>query len=443
MRFVGATVVAVLSSVSLVESQQVVFASAGQDLQPLVDAAAPGDTIYVPAGQYPPFAIDKGVQVIGAGSSTTFVSASASCDGDSFVGKVLDVDSVPAGETCLVSGFTFEFEQVVGALGQCTPGPSTAVVVENVGGVVVLDDVVVRSEGETLRVRSVSILVTEECQFTADTKPGLGANLATSNAVVSIERSEAWLQRTVIDTRLVPPLAASGVLPRGLEAVDARLYLADTRVLGGGAYLGGSASCTGPVGLPGSTGIELLGACELRVVGLDAEIRGGAAAGDLSCPAAGGIGIQSTTSSLIELDIQSRIAGGFGAPSDIQSPAVLGGPYLTLLQPRPVLIADFTPTGVFVSSRASAASAVVVTYSSGLGPVTALPAFDGASLLDLTRLQFLTVLTLGPEGTGSTLLPPLPAPPSLLGLTVFLQGLEFTVGGERQLTNVAVLPVRP
>jgi hypothetical protein len=416
-----------------------------QTIQAAVDAAAPGDRIFVAAGLYnEQLLIQKGVELIGAGSGSTTVRTNF---GFPFLPAkpALWVRQLPADQRLRVCDLGF-----TGAAGGTTVSAWSPVVrlEQNLG----------RLELSALRIdlgnlppspanQPAGVLEIFDCnQVIADqirvlANPELYTASATANllnglAGARILRSNVWISSSEFQGqggRALFPFqsAVNGNGGAGLASVDSELDLARTIARGGkGASLP-------PVQLPafGGAGLDASGST-LRIAGGTDNQFLGAPAVDLSAQGslvgAAGAGLRLANLSSAELASDVLTQGGAGAPTVSAGPNIAVDPsssFVTLGRRLPSLA--FVPTSpllgqlVAVQYEGEPASVHLRALWISSGPALPIPGIGGTLLLDLATLLIVETTLLDANGQ-STTQTTLSSNPGLQGLGVVEQNLQAT-----------------
>ncbi|HKX45400.1 MAG TPA: hypothetical protein VJP77_01745, partial [Planctomycetota bacterium] len=170
------------------------------EIQAAIDAAPPGATVLVAAGQYVPFVLRKPLTILGEGSGVVQV-------GDWFAGAFGGslVEQIPAGASARLSGLRFETRQCFPPFDPCTVDDQPTLRVERSAGVVLLHDLVVEWS-------ELAVLVPESS--------GNAALRVVDASLVLVDRSQ---------------LGSDHALPAatGLVATDSTVWVADSALHGG------------------------------------------------------------------------------------------------------------------------------------------------------------------------------------------------------------------
>ena len=356
------------------------------EIQPAVDAAAPGDRILVRAGSYAGFRLGKGLAI----EAATLVTVDS-----------VHIADLPAAQWARVSGL---------ASGGTVPGLPASVAVQRCAGPVLLADLTL---GQGLRVESSSaVLLT---RATLDGAPAVWSSF-TGFPALDARQSRVVVQDATL--RGGNGLAGSPVqspTPGGaaLASTDSALLVAHSVLQGG---LGGFPFQLGP-GAPGGAALLARGS-GARLVMAGGQLAGGLGTGG----APGGAAVDSSP-----------------LPAEVTTDVLLQGAVTGILALAPLTTLAATP----VVPRGQAATLTV-----GGAPGTfVLPFFDlihghqvlaglGQPLLVSFAAVPLNLVQIGPGGVLQLNLP-VPADASLAHLRVLFQAVAAPGSGPASLTNLA------
>jgi len=397
-----------------------------------IAAAAPGDRIFVEAGLFEVFHLDKPLDVRGAGPGATRVTG--------FVpGAFTRVTGIPADATATIVGMSFDHTDPT-VLTQ-TP----VLEVQGCAGSVVLHSVTVNTEpmayhlGPGLRAESVARLVVQDCvlrgsrgsQFGGVGDPGLSAqssSLVLNDSVV--EATDFSFGRFVSGE----PGAPGAVL----ERCDAELARATVR---GGS--GAVDAFTGQ-GFPGGAGVELIGSTLVASGGPANLVEGGPGAAFSSAPGGPALRLSAASTATFAADVE--LQGGLDGMQSAQAPPTSVEPGSTLTAApwvAPALALALQEVAIATAFKllhsGEPGSVVLPAFSIELGPPLDLPGIDGTIHVDALHLTALAPRTLDGSGYASTVggVPPIP---SLAGAHAWFQAAEND-GGVLRMSNPARLEI--
>lgn len=259
------------------------------EIQPAIDAAQPGDTVLVAAGNYAPFVLDKALSVIGAGSTSTSVVAPSIAGADT---AAIEVRGLAQGSVATIAGML-----ALGSFADVdTPAASILGLVQLVdnAGQVILHGVAARlvpaagspaAQDFALNIANCALVQVSEGEY-LDGRPS-----------ARIEGSQVWLNGTTI-VGCQPPVYMSGL---ACELIESTLYLSRTSIQGGKGSWYITDFFGSPATTPGGVGVKCSNSTLKRVGGPGAEIRGGNGGSyydDTLYSSIGGHGLHLTQSSI-------------------------------------------------------------------------------------------------------------------------------------------------
>lgn len=414
-------------------------------IQAAVDAAAPGDRIFVAAGLYnEQLLIQKGVELIGAGAGSTIVRTNI---GFPFLPAkpALWARQIPADQRLRVADLTLT-------------GTASGATIANWSPIVRLEQNLGRLELSALRIDLANLppspanqpagaLEIYDCNqvigdqirvlanpelYTASAAPNLISGLAGARLL----RSKVWISSSEFQGQggraffpFQSPVNGNG--GAGVSSVDSELNLART------VARGGKGASLPPVQLPafGGAGFDGSGST-LRITGGTDNQLLGAPAVDLSAQGslvgAAGAGLRLANLSTAELASDVLAQGGAGAPTVSGGANIAIDPsssFVTLGRRLPSLA--FAPTSpllgqvVEVQYEGEPASVHLRALWISSGPALSIPGIGGTLLLDLATLLIVETTLLDANGQ-STTQTTLSSNPGLQGLGVVEQNLQVT-----------------
>lgn len=432
-------VLAGLSFACVATAQVVTVGPAGsgamyQEIQDGIDAAPPGGTVMVAAGQYVDsrtLTVDKPLTLLGSASGAT--SYVAVMSGLAAPQLPLHVTGLQPGQQVVVAGLNLVAQMQAST-------HAVAVVVENCAGSVVLAGVsgggtaATASSAGVVQIRDSAMVTLDGCQFTAHAAQGMS-----SPPALRVERSYVHVNRshlTGASASYVFFNQASHDGAPGVLAIDATVRLSQCRVSGGrGTQV--TLGSTPAVATRGGDAITASGSLVLVRGGDNNELRGGQ--GGVAVP--GGGPTSGPGGAALRLDGNSLGAatpdavGTPGLDGDLQAntPAV-AGPGLFVMLPTPLATAAATPTltspgGTFVVQLGGEPTAVVAPFAAfaQMTPV-AVPGLHGVVTLDAASLMPLPFAVLDAGGRAAVAIP-VPPLPAIAGTTLHVQSVAFAPSG--------------
>ena len=402
-----------------------------------VDAAQPGDRIFVQPGDYPgEVHIDKSLELIGSGSDVTELNPFATFPG--VLSDTLLIKDLGPNDRVRVVGF-----RLMGpGLTIHTPGHVLGVV--NCKGRVELADLEVLGNslaftGEAAYATfhtSAQVLATDVRSKPAAQAGGVGTQMASG---VRVQASEVWFQGCEFaGAPGLVPLPTFGIEGsdggHGIVAQDSVVRMGRTMAVGGEAHGGDGFT----VASQGGAGILAQGSEVIVYGGTGAEVRGADASDPGTTPgyvgfAGAGAVLDATSSLLFASDaVPVGGAGEGAAPPALAIDATPGAvvtalPFpLPTLAVEPVLAPAGTPLTVTLEGTPGSTHLRAIAFESA--PAQKLVGIFENLLLPLPGLILLPPVTLDANGQAS--LPSgFPADPSLAALGLVEQSLEAGPNG--------------
>jgi hypothetical protein len=416
----------------------------GDSLQAAVAAASPGDVLLVQAGHYVDpvgLVIDKPLTILGAGSAvTTFEQDPA---GSFDVVLPLLVQGLAAGETVRVVGLTLAATETVVL-------PASAVRVDQCAGPVVLADVHAPGwldsggfggKAAVVDVRQSAQVFLDGCEIEAGQSP-LGFTAISGGPGLLVVGSSVWINASTViggagGGGFPTGQAANGGV--GLIASHSTVRLSRSNVQGGMGGLGLDASF--------QTAEAGDGALALSAINSSIQVRGGPSnalrGGDGELGSSGGQPDVGAGASAVLLDATSLltatpdavIASGLDGDGAQTAPPLdpTGEGTLTPIDQRLATL-RVAPTAAQIGGATSAEVAAepfglaLIGFSVAQSPAFALPGVQGELVLNLPAHGTLPPFGLDAAGLG-TFASTLPSSPSLVGVTIVLQGLGLNPSG--------------
>jgi hypothetical protein len=402
-------------------------------VQAAVDAASPGDRVFVAPGIYQAFTVDKPIEVRGAGPGQTRIT-------NIIVDTRVQVTDIQAGRVATLAGMSISHSnpQVL--------GDYAMVEILGNGGTVVLHNVQVNAMPMSYH-RGPGVLVADSARVLIQGCDLRGASGFTQfggvgDAGLVAQDSKLWIS----DSRLRATNASYGEFTFAQEGAPGARFtgcevrLARTEARGGsGSY---DQFLPGPA--PGGPGIELVGSSLVLAGGPGNLLQGAAGFWDTVSNSSGGAGLRLTADSAVESATDALLVGGLDGLASTPAPAleVDGTSTATALPQRLPTLAPSAQTvalgGSLQLELSGEPGAIAVPTASGLlGATLHLPGIEGPILIDVTAYTALPPVLLDPAGTGTRGLS-VPANPILAGSHLWLQSAELAAGTLR-ISNPARL----
>lgn len=402
------------------------------DIQAAIDAASPGDTVYVLAGTYGRFELDKPLRLIGAGSTQVLVDESdASLCSEGWMSA--RVSGIPAGTEALVAGMSFQAPPPPSLFSSCF----TVRVAQN-DGVVVMHDVVTTSPLAALDVHDSEFVLISSSTLRAVYPPGtlLPGNWSQGTGL-RVTDSNVWVGDSVLEGLGATPAQEQVFGHPGLKVINANVFIAGTDVVGGDGGLAPFGTCSGQSGYAGAPGALVAGSSYLRIAGGPTDtIRAGAGGQLGACSGEGASAIHVSGPGLVYRPANVTLEPSFTA--GVQLPATeisAAGSEVLSSQVLPSL-AVAVP-GSFLEVKLGGVANWNATLFAALAPSAplAFPGVDGSGALDPTSLLFQLPTTLDTQGERTVTIP-LPNLVALQGVSVYFQWLQKEPGtDQRALSN--------
>jgi hypothetical protein len=393
-------------------------------IQPAIDAAAPGDRIFVSAGTFANFTLTKALEIRGLGADKTFVR-------DFLPAGYTRVTGIPLGATATLAGMAFDF--VEPAITTTHPLVDLA---DN-QGTVVLQSLRINQQwlayhiGPGLRVWYTGRVVAQDCAIRGSRGTQFGG---VGDPAIVAHDSKLVLSDCVLRASDFQggEFANGGPGAPALDATFSNLVLARIDARGGtggadpqtlAAYPGGPAVALGSGTLHAAGGPQNL-------------LKGGAAPLFSSVPGSAGVALSNGASGAFAVDV--HIEGGADSTGGVLGPQVSlssGATSHTYAFEQPTLAAgtEFAALGTNATlQHAGTPGALVVPLlSGGLGPMTGgIWGNDvhGFVQIDLASMVLLPAKALDTGGLATTTLA---VPPSLAlaGSHAWFQCAELSVEG--------------
>ncbi|HKX45402.1 MAG TPA: hypothetical protein VJP77_01755 [Planctomycetota bacterium] len=399
------------------------------EIQAAIDAAPPGATVLVAAGQYDPFVLAKPLTILGEGSGVVQV-------GDWFAGPFASsrVVQIPAGTSARLSGLSFEARLCTGFFIPCLlSNLGYPLVVEGCAGVVALHDVVVdwseaavlaelADVGAALTVTDSALVLVDRARLgSSDAVPGWGIGATNSTLWISdsVVHGGHGLAYSFVDPSYFPGSSAAFL-------TDSVLYAARTEFWGGNpTYIGGFLGqdhATGGAGVRANGSVlKFAGAgliAGLYITGFDP---------DLGLYEYADLVLTGGSYALADEGWTSFPSGFLADPSSTFHPTSATYPMLRFgdwsVQPGAATVLDFD----------GAPGSVVLPFASfDVGAPFALPGVDGAAALHPGSLVALPARVIGPQGYSSL---PIAVPSGIGNLLVHAQAVATSPTGVLALSN--------
>lgn len=416
------------------------FVGPGQpftQIQQAIDAASPGDRVFVAPGNYLSFELNKAIEVRGAGVAETFVR------NFSFP-STTKVSGIPAGAVATISSMVFTHEDI-------NIQSQPLVRVSDNAGTVVFHHVHIATltfaqpwNSPTVRATDTHRLILQRCEvrgFGGSPFGGIGhPALRATNTSLEISRSRLVAgQNSPGHNTFVED---SG--PPALLVVGGDVRLARVQAQGGG----GTFDSFSFLPLPGGAGVELRDAELIVSGGPDNELEGGKGSSNGSASSAGGAGIRLVGNSSVQYAPDAVLVGGRDGAGTTQAAPVqveAGASAVPLAQNLMSLALEpqtaSLGANVVFEFDGEPAALTFTLVSTGLGPKLALDGITGVVHLDTALGSFLPTFALDANGrylAGATV----PGLPALAGAHVWLQAVQLA-GAEVSVSNPVRLAIAP
>jgi hypothetical protein len=394
-----------------------------------IAVAQNGDRVFVMAGTYDNFLLEKAIEVRGAGATQTHI-------GNVDRGIGTRVSAIPAGAVATISDMGF----VVSSVGVVNDYPLLAI--SDNPGTVVLQSVSVNQAaaphfGAGLSVTDTARLIAQSSVLRGSTGSALGG--AGESGVVARD-SLLVLSDTFVRAGDFQAAAFAFGQPGApaMRVVNCELELARVDARGGS---GGVDSFTG-ASFPGGAAIELRNSHAVISGGPQNFLQGGEA--PLLSTSSGGpalhlLAASSTTRAfdVVLVGGSNGLRGGTGPSLLVSADSITE--HVAVRFPTLAVLGSPAPLGsnVVFEHSGESSSVVLRAYSAGIGQAFALPYVAGSLHLQPKSVLFLPVIALDGDGlrTSSAAVPALPA---LAGAHVWVQCVELA-GIELRVSNPARL----
>lgn len=400
------------------------------EIQTAIDAAAPGDRVFVLAGTYGPVSIDREIQLSGNGSSVTRIVGFADASG---VGRpALQVEGIGAQEHVWINGFEFAVDDAA-----TIPADSLARFTDLEGSLELCDLKVFRNqldatapggEGTYLRFDNCQRVLGSDVRVITEAVPQVASAelepfvaLRATDSTVSFSDSRFDAAHT--------PASVAGLELSGssaIELVNSSLTLGLTTVFGGHRGAEGL-----DANVRAGDGIRAVGSA-VRIHGGKSNGVNGGHSNHVGGPgwAAAGAAVRLDATSSLEYASDAHLAGGKDA-GEQEAPAIDAEPGagVTALADRLPTMWVASPIGelgvahtIFLEGDVGA----VQLWWLGLntGPPLALPGVGGTWWLDTSYLIHHPAIVIPPSGIANDQVP-LSNAVGLLGLALCYQSLEL------------------
>lgn len=408
--------------------------AAFNEIQPAIDAASAGDTIYVSPGTYLPFQLSKPLRLIGAGPESVLVEdpSLSTC----WMGfSAAEITDLPANSQTIVAGMSMR-------------GPAPASVFQSCyclradgnQGVLVLHNLEIETPQAAVDLYQNEFVVVSNSVFAAEYPAGVAVTgLWQQGAGMRVLDSNAWITdselRGLGQTGLDEPIFG---FP-GLHVINSNAYVARSSIHGGDGGVAAVGACAGHSGYPGAPGIIVAGGSFLQLAGDTADrVVAGEGADYGICSGAGapavlvngaGFVIRSGGVAMVPSETQGIMEAEVHTPN--------GGTELTAQQPLPTLSQSVTNNYLTLKFRGEANWNVMLFASLGASTPIQFSDVQGAGALDPTQVLFLLPTVLDANGALDVVFP-LPTSSALNGLSVYFQFLQKEPGADtKALSNLA------
>lgn len=407
-----------------------------QEIQPAIDAANPGQTIFVSAGTYEGFQLTKPMHIIGAGATQVIVEKTA-VDHCPLGWTTIEVTGLPANTNTVIAGMTLRGPVPGAVFATCY----CARMHHNLG-TIVLHDIRVASPLPPLDIHVSDFVFISNSLLAAVYPAGTTVSgLWQQGSGLRVIESNVWVADSEIFGLGATALHEPVIGFAGARVINGNLFLARTSVTGGDGGYAPFGNCGGQSGYPGGPGVLVAGASFLRVVG-DGNDSITAGSGGLigACDGAGASAILVTGPGLVyrsdAVVMEPSLTGGVAEP---ETTLLSNGVDLLSTQTLPSL--SLSVSGNQLTLKFSGEPSYNVTLFAALATSSplALPGVDGAGALDPNTVLFQLNTFLSAGGSRDLTLS-LPTSSALSGISIYFQWLQQEPGGTRKaLSNPATI----
>jgi len=405
----------------------------GSGLPAAIAAAQPGDTLLLQWGTYStqdtPIVIDKSLTLIGTSVGTSYLGISSVAP----LSTVLVIENIDADEEVRVFGIrivpqvSFSSSAVAIAVRDCA-GPVSLTGVQAASVYGTPSSAVVPA---AVHVRNAAQLALSGCEIVAD-EPNTQPSPASGSAGLRIESSNVAISACSVSGGLGSASSTGFGSPggAGVHGIDSTVRIARSSLRGGagktgftGFFVPALAGDGAPALIAENSTIHVRGGPLNQLVG-----GAGSIGFELGQPdsGAGAAAAQLDASSLLTTTPETVLAVGANGDGSSTAELVTGTGAHVPLQARLATLSTLPRIATLGNSSTSELSGEpfsigAIGFSAAKATGVVLPGFLGPIVLDLGALHTLPPFALGASGVASQATP-LPATPSLAGLTVILQG---------------------